>query len=131
SSDLERSRRLASIAAKAFCALGDVLHETFALELSGRPDAALERYRIMGSVRDVNRLGVTAKIPAQHTMDLTARQAEIAQLVALGETNREVAKALCISEHTVEHHLSAIFTRLHVKSRAQLAHVVAQSPKRV
>jgi DNA-binding NarL/FixJ family response regulator len=52
---------------------------------------------------------------------LTARQKEIAQLVARGEKNRAIAETLHISEHTVEHHLSEIFVRAGVKSRTQLA----------
>lgn len=125
--DAARSRRLALLAAKAFGSLGDALHETQALELSGCSAEALDRYRTMGSVRDINRLS-TAQKP-QTTMDLTTRQSQIAELVAHGDSNREVAEALRISEHTVEHHLSAIFARLHIKSRAQLAHVMAQSPR--
>ncbi|MDQ2680420.1 MAG: helix-turn-helix transcriptional regulator, partial [Candidatus Eremiobacteraeota bacterium] len=121
------SRRLAAIAARSFAGLGDVVHEIYAIELSGRTSEALERYRAIGSVRDINRL--CTRIKPATTIQLTIRQAEIAELVSLGESNREVAKALHISENTVEHHLSAIFARLHIKSRAQLAHVIAQSPK--
>ena len=52
--------------------------------------------------------------------ELTARQAEIAALVAQGETNKGIAGRLNISGHTVEHHLSGIFERLSIKSRSQL-----------
>jgi DNA-binding CsgD family transcriptional regulator len=52
---------------------------------------------------------------------LTTRQLEIARLVAAGRTNREVAVALGISEHTVNTHLRAAFRRLGVTRRAALA----------
>ncbi|MEO6912390.1 MAG: AAA family ATPase [Candidatus Baltobacteraceae bacterium] len=126
-SNLPRSQRLASLAARGFATLGDILHQAYAIELSGRTAEALERYRAMGSVRDIDRLSTQAK-PAT-TMQLTTRQAEIAHLVGQGESNRDVARALHISENTVEHHLSAIFLRLHIKSRAQLAHLIARSPR--
>ncbi len=52
---------------------------------------------------------------------LTARQAEVAALVAQGLTNREVAERLHISERSAESHLERIRLRLGFRSRAQLA----------
>ncbi|SFW86404.1 regulatory protein, luxR family [Amycolatopsis australiensis] len=52
---------------------------------------------------------------------LTAQQARIAELVADGATNREIAARLLVSHRTVEHHLRNIFTRLGVRSRTELA----------
>jgi len=56
-----------------------------------------------------------------HTVDgspLTARECEVIRLVAAGRTNREIAGALTISEHTVARHLQNIFVKLGVSSRA-------------
>lgn len=52
---------------------------------------------------------------------LTAREWEIAQLVARGARNREIAEQLVLTERTVGSHLERIFARLHIRSRAQLA----------
>jgi DNA-binding NarL/FixJ family response regulator len=49
---------------------------------------------------------------------LTAREAEVLRLVAAGKTNREVAAALVISEHTVARHVQNIFAKLDVSSRS-------------
>lgn len=49
---------------------------------------------------------------------LTDRQLEVLRLVAEGRTDREIAAALVISEHTVARHVSNIRTRLDVPSRA-------------
>jgi DNA-binding CsgD family transcriptional regulator len=49
---------------------------------------------------------------------LTAREAEVLRLVAAGKTNREIAAALVISEHTVARHLQNIFAKLDVSSRS-------------
>lgn len=49
---------------------------------------------------------------------LTAREAEVLRHVATGKTNREIALALSLSEKTVARHLSNIFTKLDVPSRA-------------
>ncbi|MFL6124690.1 ATP-binding protein [Actinophytocola sp.] len=55
---------------------------------------------------------------------LTPQQAEISRLVAVGETNKEIARRLVISHRTVDHHLRNIFTALGVRSRVELAHRV-------
>lgn len=51
---------------------------------------------------------------------LTARQAQVLDLVAGGATNAVVAEALGIKERTVEFHLSAIFDKVGVDNRATL-----------
>ncbi|GAA4629268.1 NB-ARC domain-containing protein [Actinoallomurus vinaceus] len=56
------------------------------------------------------------------TLDaLTRRQQQIAQLIAQGLSNRQIAKELNISQRTVENHLAQIFVRLDVHNRAQVA----------
>lgn len=57
-----------------------------------------------------------AKAPA-----LTRREQEVADLLRRGASNREVARTLQISEHTVERHVSSILSRLGLRSRWQLA----------
>ena len=52
---------------------------------------------------------------------LTASEERVAALVAEGKTNREVAAALYVSVRTVEGHLSRIYPKLGVRSRAELA----------
>ncbi len=53
--------------------------------------------------------------------DLTKREIEIIQLVGCGSTNRGIAESLVISEATVRHHLSSIYSKLHVEDRLNLA----------
>ena len=49
---------------------------------------------------------------------LTARELEVLRLVAAGKTNRAIAADLFLSEKTVARHVSNIFTKLGVSSRA-------------
>lgn len=49
---------------------------------------------------------------------LTAREREVLRLVAAGQTNRQIAAALGLSEHTIARHVSNIFDKLGVASRA-------------
>ncbi len=53
---------------------------------------------------------------------LTPAERQVATLVAEGRTNREVAGALVLTERTVESHLSRIYAKMGVRSRAELAH---------
>jgi DNA-binding CsgD family transcriptional regulator len=53
---------------------------------------------------------------------LTPTERSIAQLVAMGKTNKEVAAQLFITPRTVEGHLTRIYAKLGVRSRAELAH---------
>jgi DNA-binding CsgD family transcriptional regulator len=48
--------------------------------------------------------------------------------VAQGRTNREVAAALFVTERTVEGHLTNIYAKLGIRSRAELARVHAGHP---
>jgi DNA-binding NarL/FixJ family response regulator len=52
---------------------------------------------------------------------LTGREREIADLVAAGRTNREVAEQLVLSPKTIEAHLRNIYAKLGVRSRVELA----------
>jgi DNA-binding NarL/FixJ family response regulator len=59
---------------------------------------------------------------------LTARQRQIAILVAEGFSNKEIGRRLEISERTVEAHLVQMRSRVNARSRAQLAALVTQEP---
>jgi DNA-binding CsgD family transcriptional regulator len=52
---------------------------------------------------------------------LSAREQEVAQLVAAGQTNAEIAAALYLSPRTVERHVGNILTKLGFRSRVQIA----------
>lgn len=51
---------------------------------------------------------------------LSNREAEVAELVSKGLSNKEVANQLFVTEKTVKFHLTNIYKKMSVKSRAQL-----------
>lgn len=57
-----------------------------------------------------------AEVPHQ---ELTVREEEIIGGVANGKTNKEIARALNLSEKTVKHHMSNIMQKLHVRNRVE------------
>ena len=56
---------------------------------------------------------------------LTPQELRVALVVATGVTNREVATQLFLSVKTIENHLSHVFEKLGIRSRAELARIVA------
>jgi ATP/maltotriose-dependent transcriptional regulator MalT len=71
--------------------------------------------------------GAVERAPAPAALeDVTPQELQVAQLVADGLTNREVAAALFLSRRTVEQHLTNVYRKLDVRSRTQLAVLLAQ-----
>jgi DNA-binding NarL/FixJ family response regulator len=58
--------------------------------------------------------------PVSPLSQLTPRERDIVEAVASGESNRAVAERLQLAEQTVKHHLTSIFEKLGVASRAEL-----------
>jgi DNA-binding CsgD family transcriptional regulator len=85
-----------------------------ALEL----ETARAAFEELGAAPDLARVKshLAPAEPADH--GLSRRELEVLRLVAAGESNRQIAAALVISEHTVARHVQNIFTKLRVSSRA-------------
>jgi len=71
--------------------------------------------------RVIGRLKLDATF-APRLAELSAREKEIAQWVKSGKTNAEIASLSGVTESTVKHHLTNIFGKLGVDTRAQLVH---------
>jgi DNA-binding CsgD family transcriptional regulator len=72
-----------------------------------------------------------ARRPALGLAGLTETERAIADLVAQGLTNRQVAQRVFVSRHTVDFHLRSIFRKVDVTSRIDLARqIVSQTTTR-
>jgi DNA-binding CsgD family transcriptional regulator len=82
-------------------------------------EAARWVFQQLGAVPDLAGAEALAKkAPAKAAGGLTARELEVLRLVATGKTNRSIAADLFLSEKTVARHVSNIFTKLGLSSRA-------------
>jgi DNA-binding CsgD family transcriptional regulator len=82
-------------------------------------DAARAVFDRLGARPDVARVdSLTASPPAAAAHGLTQRELQVLRLVARGATNRSIAAELVLSERTIDRHVSNIFAKLSVSSRA-------------
>jgi DNA-binding NarL/FixJ family response regulator len=98
--------------AQACLALGDA--EAAMMER----EAARDAFAMLGAAPDVASITAQARRAGREPHGLTVRELEVLRLVAAGRTNKSIAAELVLSERTVERHVSNIFAKLGVSSRA-------------
>jgi len=103
--EIARTRVLIGNACRS---LGD--KEASALEF----EAARAIFERLGAKPDLARMGESPSV----AHGLSSRELEVLRLIATGKSNRDIAAALVISEHTVARHVHNIFAKLGVSSRA-------------
>ena len=103
-----RTRVLVGLACRV---LGDDDSATLELE------AARDVFEQLGAAPDVARVDAHIAPAPVNTHGLSPRELEVLRLVAAGNTNREIASILVVSEHTVARHVQNIFAKLGVSSR--------------
>jgi DNA-binding CsgD family transcriptional regulator len=105
-----RARELIGLACRG---LGD--EDSARLEL----EAARETFARLGAGTDLARIeGPSGLARAIDSHELTKRELEVLRLLSAGETNREIAAGLVVSVRTVDRHVSNIYAKLGVSSRA-------------
>jgi DNA-binding NarL/FixJ family response regulator len=97
-------------------ALGD--EETASLEHK----AARSEFARLGAQPDLAPLD-TPNVPAKPSSGhpLTARELQVLRLISSGRTNKEIATELCLSERTIDRHVSNILNKLDTPTRAAAA----------
>jgi DNA-binding CsgD family transcriptional regulator len=124
-------------AAKAWAAVGAPYERALELVETGEPEPMLEGLAVLDGLgaapaaavtrRRLRAAGFTQVPRGPQTATradpagLTARQREILALVAAGLTNAEIAARLVLSVRTVDHHVSAVLTKLGVATRREAA----------
>jgi DNA-binding CsgD family transcriptional regulator/tetratricopeptide (TPR) repeat protein len=107
--EVARVRVLVGLACRS---LGD--EEAAALEL----ETARDTFAELEAAPDLARIDSLIEAPPRgDAHGLTTRELEVLRHVASGKSNREIASALVISEHTVARHVQNIFAKLGVSSR--------------
>jgi DNA-binding NarL/FixJ family response regulator len=109
-------------------AIGYLLKDTPSEELAAAIRAVHKGYTQLGPGLVEK---IMAKVPAAAPVppasppsswdELTPREQEVLRMIAKGASNREIAKALYISEGTVKNHVTNILNRLNLRDRTQAA----------
>ena len=120
-------------AGRAAAALGDAAGAAAWLERAEAELAAMGALRFRDeAARELRRLGRRVGARRRRATggpglaSLSGREREIADLLARGHTNREIAAELFLSEKTIESHLSKVFAKLGVSGRVALAEAVGR-----
>jgi DNA-binding CsgD family transcriptional regulator len=79
---------------------------------------AFERLGASSELAAIDALAARAVVAAPDAGGLSARELEVLRLVASGKTNKLIARELCLSEKTVDRHVSNILAKLDVRSRS-------------
>ncbi len=78
--------------------------------------------KVMDEFRRVSVPRISAKTDDKLPMEqLTERETEILSLIANGNTNKDIAKTLYLTEGTVKNYVSKVMAKLHINDRTQLA----------
>jgi DNA-binding CsgD family transcriptional regulator len=104
-----RARVMMGLACRA---LGD--NDGATLELQ----AARTVFQQLGAAPDVARVDTLRGIRSDEAHGLSAREEQVLRLIATGKTNKEIANELHLSAKTVDRHVSNIFNKLDVPTRA-------------
>jgi DNA-binding CsgD family transcriptional regulator len=105
-----RARELIGLACRS---LGD--EDSARLEL----EAAREAFARLGAATDLARIVATLGLDRDvDAHELTKRELEVLRLLSAGETNKQIAASLVVSVRTVDRHVSNIYAKLGVSSRA-------------
>ena len=93
-----------------------------AIHLVARGEAVIPHAMASKLLTEFGRIAKRIDHPQESNVKrLTARERETLLQLAKGGTNKEIANALCISEHTVKIHLKNILKKLHMNNRIQAA----------
>ncbi|HKU80771.1 MAG TPA: helix-turn-helix transcriptional regulator, partial [Candidatus Tumulicola sp.] len=127
-----RAKEAAAAAAVAYGRLGYSLHRAFALELRGDLEEARTLYASLGAAREATRLASPRRKESRAYFGaaLTQREREVARLVSAGATNPEIARRFHLSVRTVQHHMEAIYSKLGIRARWQLADALSGQLRR-
>jgi DNA-binding NarL/FixJ family response regulator len=113
--------------ARAVAALGDLSH---AAELARAAATEARRLDMPGVLRAADAFLAGAAAQERAEDPLTAREREVAGLVAEALSNREVANRLVLSERTVESHVRSILAKTGLASRTELTRWYLQQSSR-
>ena len=118
---------------------GDLIREAIDAGASGYLVKSVDTEGLAQAVRDVAAgrgsfssevtrvLAAAPRSAADVTARFTEREAEVAELVARGRSNADIAESLNLSVFTVKNHVSSILMKLQAQSRTEAAAIILRS----
>ena len=118
---------------------GDLIREAIDAGASGYLVKSVDTEGLAQAVRDVAAgrgsfssdvtrvLAAAPRSAADVTARFTEREAEVAELVARGRSNADIAESLKLSVFTVKNHVSSILMKLQAQSRTEAAAIILRS----
>jgi DNA-binding CsgD family transcriptional regulator len=120
------------LAGRAHAAAGDDEQAKRALQQVAADAARGGALRLRdAAARELRRIGSRVSARAHRDGQLTGRERTVAELVADGHSNKQVAAALFLSEGTIENTLTRVYAKLGIRSRTQLARTLAPESRRL
>jgi DNA-binding NarL/FixJ family response regulator len=111
--------RLRVLLARAYLALGDAVGARLELQCASEVFAQLGARPDVTTVQTLeDELEARSRRPATKPHALTKRELQVLRLIATGKTNKRIARDLALSEKTIDRHVSNIFVKVNVASRA-------------
>jgi DNA-binding CsgD family transcriptional regulator len=80
-------------------------------------EAVAVAMNVLAVIDAADSLPIAPQLAANH--DLSPRELEVLRLIAIGQSNREIAEALYLSPRTVERHIANVYLKIDVHSRAE------------
>lgn len=125
--DDERVFSAIKAGAKGYVLKDAPLDETVAaVRAVGRGEALLHPSLVARVMNEFSRLSLQKAADNAVFAELTEREREVLAEIGRGKRNKEIAEALFISEKTVKNHISNIFAKLEVNTRAEAALLAAR-----
>ncbi len=135
---IESKPRSAKVVSSGVTQLLEITHDLFHSKLSSYPDTlmaimktlssrARENLKMFDKAETENDILVSGDDKIEKQMHflmqeagLTQREADVARLICEGLSDKEIAKKLSLSPHTVKDHLKKVYSKFRVHARAQL-----------
>ena len=96
-------------------------------ELAAQVESSLQQVNRLMRHRNQRPVDEGERIHVPDNVELTPTESKVIRFVAQGMSNRDIADKLCVSQRTIESHVSKMLSKTNLKNRTELARWAIQS----